>query len=72
MTKEKYIEMVIERFPDFQTLVEFEGVTLPSLLKTVAIELFLEGEVETELAEITRYQLYNLNVHGVLEFDDDN
>ena len=65
MTKKEYKQEAIKR----TNWAFVNSQNIPSLLKEMAVELFITGEIITSFAAETRYRLKELKEKGLLEWD---
>lgn len=63
----QYIILCDHRFPDHMLMhmMDSPAFNIPSLLRMMAVALFLESEFDSELANITRINLNSLEADGV-------
>ena len=65
-----YFKMVCDRFPDRNHEIVYKslGCNKVDVLQKVALDLFIEGECDSELADITRKHLTILEKDGIHGF----
>jgi hypothetical protein len=65
MNREQYYQQVNERFP---SIIKAYNHINPELIKDVALSLFIEEEIKSDLYFETINQLKSIRNNGILEF----
>ena len=68
MNYQQYQDLIDKELPHLQ--VELIPGPPPEIIKLVAVQLFQAGNVTSELAIETQYQLDHLSLHGRTDFSD--